>query len=956
MGGPPDRASGGRLNSPGAFRGAQILGEPTLMTLPIVLALLLRIPTQEQGSVSGVVRALTSGAPLGGATVSLESTLQVAVTDAEGRFRIAPVAPGRYTVRAVHIGYAPTRLEVMVSLDAQVQVELRLTPHPLRLPDLDVSADPSGHAADELGTATIIAREAIREHGATSLIGLLDMIPGVEVRPPGIDRVEQIALHATTVGAPLATGGTTVSGPTAEQIASFGTAIFVDGIPLSNNANLQSLGNHAELGLPSSAGGGIDLRRIPASTLERVEVIRGIPSPRFGDLTQGAILAETRTAAAPLEVIARRDEHSTSASAMLGFHLGHSHTAGVAADAIRTFVDPGLTEDASTRRALQLGYRYELASHDPRSGAPRFLVDTRLDGFQVSEKRPERPEFPNLASRSEDRGGRLSSRLRWQVSTRARLEGSLSVEATAQRSTSSAPLLRGAEPFTDRLTPGRSIGGYVGGLYVSRVRLDGDPRLFHTRWELARNLSATNADREARLGIELRRESNHGQGLQFDIAYPPQASFNGVNGYDRPRSFDSIPPLVLGAGYAQIRYALVLLGRPVEIQGGVRADALFSGTSWFSAIRDFSLQPRLNLESYLGRGLRLRLGYGHLAKAPPLLSLWPAHQYFDVVNVNYFANTPAERLAVLTTYVKDPTNPDLGFAVAHRGEVSLELLGSNGPSLSLTAFLERMANGFGTVADPAAILREHFALRGAVPGSGKPPEIIEPASSVDTVAVIRDVPSNNTAYNTHGIELTAQLPTWRALRLRVVFLGSWTFTEVNQRSIEFGPRFAEFQLDSASTRFPYWNGIIRRGQKMLLSANLIHHRPGQGLVVSALIQVTTRLVEDDVGATDPLSFAGYVSKDAVLHPIPLAQRGSAAYADLRLITRGSGVDVRSARPDWILDLRITKDLPFGGRLSAYAFNAFSRIGQFGTLASAALLYPAHRFGLELSVATPGFPR
>ncbi|MCD8539728.1 MAG: Plug domain-containing protein, partial [Leadbetterella sp.] len=72
------------------------------------------------------------------------------------------------------------------------------------------------------------------------------------------------------------------------------------GVPVSNNANLQTdqtILNSSPSALPpfsSVAGRGNDLRQIPADNIESIEVIRGIPSARYGDLTSGLIVVNSR--------------------------------------------------------------------------------------------------------------------------------------------------------------------------------------------------------------------------------------------------------------------------------------------------------------------------------------------------------------------------------------------------------------------------------------------------------------------------------------------------------------------------------------------------------------------------------------------------------------------------------------------------------------------------------------
>ena len=79
-------------------------------------------------------------------------------------------------------------------------------------------------------------------------------------------------------------------------------------------------------------------------------------------------------------------------------------------------------------------------------------------------------------------------------------------------------------------------------------------------------------------GLELRREWNDGPGYQFDMAFPPYVSWNGVNGYDRPRSYDEMPPIVASALYLDDRMSRRLFGDVVvNFQAGLRLDLLHDG-------------------------------------------------------------------------------------------------------------------------------------------------------------------------------------------------------------------------------------------------------------------------------------------------------------------------------------------------------------------------------------------
>ncbi|MEK6689572.1 MAG: TonB-dependent receptor, partial [Gemmatimonadota bacterium] len=650
-------------------------------------AVLAQQPPAVSVTIIGRITEAVAGVPLAGAMVSIESTALTALTDDAGRFRIGKVPPGPQVIRVIRIGYAPLRHHLVVPSEGTITLDLALGKSALQLPGLVVTADPASRARGELGTASVIGREAIRNQTAASLAGVLELVPGTVLLPPGLDGVQQFGLRAVPIGPGAAPSAGSISGPTASMLASFGTQIVLDGIPVSNNVNLQGLGPRGELAFATASGGGIDLRRIPAATLERVEVIRGIPSSRFGDLTQGVVLVDTRAGAVDPEVHVRLDARTVEGTLLGGKRMGGRHSGTATLNLARTRLAPGFRDNTGSRISAQLAHRHEDA---------RLTLDTRLDFFQVLDDQPPSDQSPDLASRSRDNGFRLSERLRWRLGERSRLDWTAAFEGVRQRSFTQSPRLRGAMPFTNRLTEGTQDGKFIGGIYIARVDVEGDPRHFYSRLESYVPTRWAGLDHDVRLGLELRREWNGGPGYLFDVEFPPQVEFNGVNGYDRPRRFDSIPPLVTSALYLDDRISRTLgNGWLLNAQAGVRIDLLHRGSTWVSGARDGVLQPRLQLELAPSERLRVRAGAGRLAKAPGLGSLFPARQYYDLVNFNWYANEPSERRAILTTRILERKNPDLKMAQADKGELGVELDLGGGSQIAVVGYLDRVRRAVG---------------------------------------------------------------------------------------------------------------------------------------------------------------------------------------------------------------------------------------------------------------------
>ncbi len=945
-------------------------------TTTFLIALLVSAPSagegQQRGAViTGHVRDAASGAAAPGAIVALEGTSITSIADSAGAYRIAGAPAGPQVLFVRRVGYAPARVAITVPPTGTLVRDLELAVSPLQLQDVTVTADAAGRARGELGTASVIDRDAIAVQSATSLAGILELVPGVPLAPPGLDGVQQIALRSV----PTSFGGFTQAGPSAGDLASFGTLIVLDGVPVSNNANLQSLGPRGDLGflLSTSAGGGVDLRRIPASTLDRVEVIRGIPSARYGDLTQGVIVVDTRAGtvrpAAQLRYDARTIEGSLVAGGNVGRILGGRQLLTATADVARTQLSPGIGDDDVLRVSGQLSHRAFLgrgpdgdaAADDPAALAERsrLVLDSRVDYFRLTQNNPEQPEvFPGRASWARDYGVRVSERARLRLSDRSRLELTASLDHGRQRSYAQSLLIRSALPFTDRLEPGRQVGRYIGGEYLSSLSLEGSPWLIYSRLEGTTQRDGLGGSHIVRAGAELRREWNAGEGYQFDIEFPPQTTFNGVQGFDRPYPFDVIPAVATSALYLDERYQRSIGRRAsLDIQAGIRLEALHEGTSWFSGARDVVPQPRINAQIAPVPWIRLRAGAGRTAKLPTIASLFPAPQYFDVVNVNWFTNDPAERLAILTTSIRDPSNPELGFAVGDKLEAGIELAPDElfggrlrGLVIALTAFDDRTRDAVGIRRVPDFLLREHFDFADSTIGTGQPPTIIEPASRVDSVPILIDRPDNMLDLTSSGYELTAIFPEIPALRTRLHVQGALIKTRLTSNGLDFGNGFSPFQLDERIPRSPYWENATRVGERALMTYRLIHHEPALGLVVTGTVQHFVRESSHDVGGTDSLSFAGYITRGGSLVPVPAEERTQPQYADLRDPRIGIFTQTSKINPDWFLSLQVSKALPGDGRLSFYAFNVLDRAGRGASQGFGSRPHPGIRFGVELSVA------
>ena len=146
------------------------------------------------------------------------------------------------------------------------------------------------------------------------------------------------------------TGNLTASGAQSNNenyaISSLGTLFVVDGAPINGDANMQNVpGSSGDMSTPEGkrdmTNRGVDMRTISTDNIESVEIVRGIPSVEYGNLTSGMVNIKRVRRATPLTARFKADEYSKLVSVGKGFHLGQSdHIMNVDGSYLDSKVDP----------------------------------------------------------------------------------------------------------------------------------------------------------------------------------------------------------------------------------------------------------------------------------------------------------------------------------------------------------------------------------------------------------------------------------------------------------------------------------------------------------------------------------------------------------------------------------------------------------------------------------------
>ncbi|HEU0013939.1 MAG TPA: TonB-dependent receptor plug domain-containing protein [Longimicrobium sp.] len=207
---------------------------------------------QYPAEVRGRVTEAGSGAAVAGARVEVVGGSLATVTAPDGGFALRGVLPGRRELRVTAFAHRERTVAVEAENGRTAWVAITLQPRVLALDPLAVRAERAAPGA------TTIGRAEIEASGAADVADVLRAVPGVTV---------------TREGGPGAPARISIRGSSADQVL-----VLLDGAEVNN-----------------ALTGDADLSTLPAGVVERVTVIPGAQSARYGGRAlAGVVSVETR--------------------------------------------------------------------------------------------------------------------------------------------------------------------------------------------------------------------------------------------------------------------------------------------------------------------------------------------------------------------------------------------------------------------------------------------------------------------------------------------------------------------------------------------------------------------------------------------------------------------------------------------------------------------------------------
>lgn len=791
--------------------------------------------------IDGRIFTVRDGArvPLDYVRVTLPEYGLLAVTDAEGAFRFENLSTGRTPLNVAYVGMES--IDTLLTLRSGVnEVSLRLFVADFRMDEVVVTARNSSAGQ---ATSSMINRQAIDHLQASSLADVMTLLPGVRMTNPDMGSPNILNVRGT---------GTQNS---------MGTALIIDGAQQSNNANLQMLsptagGSTADplyFRRNSDNAAGIDTRTVPLDNIESVEVIRGIPSAEYGDLTSGAVVVKTRAGREPLRIKASIRPEQYQASIAKGFGLGEKGgNLNLSADYLYAIKRP--IESYWNYRRLSLNSLWS------KRWNPRFNTNTSLRVHYGFDKRSSNPDDAQKDLREGGRdimlsfnhNGTYNINIGWWKSLEYVASARYNDKVSWKENTLTSALGLYSTAMQDGTVvsnwPGRDIYDSSGALITNippgseSARVIRTPDEYFSRYDVyGREIYVTAglkttfykswgaAGNRIMVGVDFKAEGNRGRGKIWDADTPPRPPSGTYRAY-RERAYTDIPFLKQLGAYVEDKFHASLWGgRELNLSAGVRYDS-YNGLGVFA--------PRLNASfDLVPRLLTLRGGYGVSAKAPMILYLYPENAYFDVPLFNEMSSTdPAQRLIVARTSVFSASNPDLKVATNRTAEIGLDLSLTGGLRFSVTAYEALHDNGY-SMSRTAGTFRllEQETYSAAAVNPGDIPTLVQTSSAKRFVSYY--IPQNTAYTRNRGVEYVLDLGRIEAIRTAIVVDGAWTAS----RSFNKGNSFVDTPPTTSGVTANI--GIYEPGrvvdytEGLITTVRLTHNIPRIGFVVTLTAQI-----------------------------------------------------------------------------------------------------------------------
>lgn len=833
-----------------------------------------------------------TGEPLSGATMQLvQSGLWgISGKDGEVEIRNVPRLPVAYKVSM--LGYKDVEGEIC--LDGKDNVRILMEEESLSMREVVVVAQ-AGQGGES--TTSIIGRQALDHLQATSLKDILQLLPGgVSMKNPSLTSPGQFKVRTLA----------------SDDNATFGAAIIINGMPVSTNANMNT-----GLGLSSISSGnsGADLRSIATDDIESVEIIRGVASAEYGDVSSGVMIVNKRIGVSDLNMKARIMPGIMQLHAGKGFDIKSAGSLNISADYARGTSDPRFLTDKYNRGILSLAHRKTLLDKT-------WTLTTNIDLSYTGEWKgadPDEPEAMKKFFSSRDAFSlRLSHNgmLKLDKALARTLKYDVALSLSSDRIFNDRLVSVGSGAILDATKDGMYEGTPYPSSYETLSGTKSNPVMYWAKFSDLFYLNVGNMSNRFNVGTEWKIEGNRGIG-QYDKTLKFKAFAQ-----DRIRRFCDIPYMNQISAYVEDNVVLTFGERRypnITGQVGVRWTVV---QPWRNE-RMMALSPRLNIAVNPVRYLSLRLGYGISEKVPSLQDLYPSPDYYDFYNMS--VSDGQKSYYLYSTRVFDNKPVSIKTMRGTKYELGFDVRLDNGMSFSVVGYHEKVSRGFGPDNSEWKTLVFDVWNAADVTFTGQKPIYDQQnPSRRDTVLYNLIRPGNPKSRRNRGIEFDFNFGKINATNTSFYLSGAWSETRSSSSNLGYKLPVGEARnYGPVYVVYPESSYSFSENRRFSATLRVVQHIPAIRFIVSASAQCILYEYDHEVSSgTRPLGYiygSEYIKfTEDQLDDIEFNFHGY-MLKDQIFDTRISNVPV-TWPAIWCLDMRVTKEIGDKAGFSFYANN------------------------------------
>lgn len=834
--------------------------------------------------VAGVVID-THDEPLHGVVIVDEKSGRWTTSNKEGKFSIT--FHQEYLLRFKMLGKEE---ESLVGSSPSSSIRIVLKDKTLRLDDVVVTA-----SIPEKGVANskiVLNKYAISQFQSFSLADVLQQLPGQRIVASNFTSPKVLNMR-TAIN----------SGNNA-----FGVGYILDDMPLSNDENMQTYkGTMATTSYSSNVNSGLDLRTIPTSNIEKIEVITGIADAKYGNATTGLVIIERKAGIHPFLIDAKLQGGGQSISVGKGFQLSPKiGKLSLSLDYLNSNNQPVNNLNGFNRLTGSAIWTTE--RDDFFHNSLSMTLRTNLDGV-----RKDKENEVNFQAKNEkkDYAITLSNRSRWQLNRiwidRLSLQGGFSYSYTEDYN--SSWLNNGGLVVPTATETSLHTGVYTPPQYLGVMHTKGEPFNANMQISAEKHYRVGSWNHIISAGSSFNYSDNFGEGKIYDTqsahtqvllkgnSLPQQSGVRAIN-FDRyviaSKQLSAYVQDNISYQFANKRMLYANVGFRYENQNGYS-----------------SFSPRVNLSYEFSKDVKVRGGMGLATKAPSLANMFPGPIYNDFLVID--SRTGDYAFNLVQTFVEERERVPLKPSKSWKYEVGADFHTDLG-KIALSTFHNHSydvfysATNYKDYAIPSVTLIQNS----------------DPAKMPTyTITGYRKRLMNNSVtvnsgwHRDSGVELVANFHKIHAINTSFSLAGTYVYTENNREG-------HVFEKNSNNLETEYLYGLYKtdsdRQDKLSLRLTASYHLSYLGLLISFTAEQFT--FSNQYGKFYNLYPFAYVNSQAQIIPISEAERTDAKYKGLvRAIDSRSVAQKTPAYHNF--HLRITKEMVNRLSFSVYVVNFFN---------------------------------